>query len=75
MREESITSKEQRHLRIEQKLDAILEALSYSVGSCPHCDDGIRVCGFRNDPDRIICYECKGSAIKIDKAANNPFGV
>jgi hypothetical protein len=67
MYEENITSKEQRRLRVEQKLDAILEALGYEISSCAHCTDGIRECGLRSDPERRICYECKGSAIKIEK--------
>lgn len=62
-----IPEKEQRHLRIEQKLDAILKALGHEITSCSHCFDGIRECGMRNDPQRIRCYECRGSAIKIEK--------
>lgn len=62
-----IPESERRQLALNKKLDAILDVLGFKVENCYHCDDGIRECGLRSDPELHRCYHCGGSTIHIEK--------
>jgi len=66
---DKIPKAEQQRRAISQKLDKILSILGYKVENCYDCDDGIRTCGY--DEEELLCYQCKGSTIRIEQDGND----